>query len=124
MTRILLVVLAFSFVGCGTLRDPAVYSTEIQFTDLFVQRGAPSVHRFLTGSCSCAPEAVAWTATSDGVSNAECEAAADWYRTYGARWGWHVSMMRYNGNLDGATDPGAVPTIPHSCDLPAPGGSQ
>jgi len=103
--------------GCGSIRDASVYSTEIQFSDMTVRRAAPSVRHFLMTSCTCS-ESVAWTATGSDVTTEQCESAADWYRTYVGRWAWHIAMVRYNGSVEGAVDPGPVPQITTSCDLP------
>lgn len=119
MTRILLVLAVLSLslgAGCSTIRDATVYTSEIQFVDMSVRREAPAVRRLLTTSCTCS-EAVVWTSTVEGVSTEECEAAADWYRTYVGRWAWHISMMRYNGSVI-STDPGAAPEIVTTCELP------
>lgn len=116
-TLLLTLVLSIPFgVGCSTIRDAAVYTSEIQFVDMTVRREAPAVRRLLTTSCTCS-EAVAWTATVDGVTTEECEAAADWYRTYVGRWAWHVNMMRYNGSVI-SEDPGLAPEITTTCELP------
>jgi len=122
MTRSLLafLILSLGVAGCGTLRDPAVYATEIQYIDMTVSRGAPAVHRLLSTSCACAAgDPVVWTSTVEGFSTEDCEANAVWYRTYLARWPWHVAMMRYNGGLI-ETDPGEIPEVPSTCDLSAP----
>lgn len=106
--------------ACGTIRDSAVYTAEIQFEDMAVRRSAPAVRAQLLSACSCAVagETATWTATTEAVSTETCAADADWYRTYVGRWAWHIAMQRFNGGVDGATDPGAAPTIAHSCDLP------
>lgn len=118
MKRFLLVGLLSSLsVGCGTLRDATVYATEVQYVDLTVSRSAPAVRHFLQSSCACDAETVTWTSTSESVTSETCEANADWYRTYSSRWAWHVAMMRFNGSLEGAVDPGPVPEVPRTCDL-------
>lgn len=104
--------------GCGTIRDTNVYTAEIQFEDMTARRAAPAVRRVLMTDCTCDATTFAWTATTESVTNATCEANADWYRTYVGRWAWHVAMQRYNGGVEGATDPGQPPEIVHSCDLP------
>jgi len=101
--------------GCATIRDKNVYATEIQFSDLTVQRQAPFVRDFISASCTCSESA--WTASAAGVTDASCASAADWYAVYAARWAWHMEMMRYNGGLIEG-DPGAAPEIPQGCELP------
>lgn len=114
--RVYAMVAVLALAGCDAIRDPAVYSTEVQFIDMVVQRQAPTVRSFLEHSCSCSGDAE-WTATVETASNEECMAAADWYRVYAARWSWHVAMIRYNGRVSD-TDPGPVPEVPVSCELP------
>jgi hypothetical protein len=115
MTRLISISLvALSLAGCSTLRDMAVYRTEIDFSDLMVSRQAPTVRRFLESSCVCSEGA--WL-SGPNIPTGDCENAADWYFTYSARWSWHVEMMRYNGGVI-ETDPGAAPAINVSCALP------
>ena len=102
--------------GCATIRDQAVYATEVQYVDLTVRREAPVVRQFLMTSCTCSDDHQ-WTASAEGGSTADCEAAADWYRVYVARWAWHIAMIQYNGSMT-STDPGPVPEIVLSCELP------
>jgi uncharacterized protein YceK len=102
--------------GCATIRDKAVYATEVQYVDLTVRREAPVVRQFLTTSCTCSAT-FEWTASAEGGSSTDCAAAADWYRVYATRWAWHVSMIQYNGNMTD-TDPGPIPEIVPSCELP------
>jgi hypothetical protein len=110
----------FSVAGCGTIRDGAVYATEIQFEDMAVRHAAPAVRAQLLGSCSCTMtgDQPVWTSTVPSVSADTCSADADWYRTYVGRWAWHIAIQRHNGNVSGAIDPGAVPPIVHTCDVP------
>jgi hypothetical protein len=116
-TLALVVLFAVPFMaGCHNLRDMGVYQTEISFVDMAVQQSAPSVRRFLAADCAC--EGGVWSSKDEAsVATSECASAADWYVTYSARWSWHVAMMRYNGGVT-KTDPGAVPEIHASCDLP------
>lgn len=117
MRFFLLVTVLFLVTGCGSIRDVSVYSAEVQFVDLTVHRSAPSVRRVLETSCVCDTESVSWTSTDERVSSETCEANADWYRVYLARWDWHMRMMRYNGSVEGAEDPGPVPEVSRTCDL-------
>jgi hypothetical protein len=114
--RYLLTLALIAISGCCPLRDMSVYRTEIDFSDLMVNRQASTVRRFLASSCSCSEGT--WDATPGvNVSSEDCASASDWYFTYSARWAWHVEMMRYNGGVS-STDPGEAPEIAPSCDLP------
>lgn len=112
---VMLVVFA-ALSGCATIRDAAVYATEVQYVDMTVRREAPAVRRFLMTACTCSAT-FEWTATAEGVTTEECAASADWYRVYAQRWPWHIAMIQYNGSMTD-TDPGPVPEIVLSCDLP------
>lgn len=112
--RYVLALALLTLAGCCPLRDMSVYRTEIDFSDLMVNRQAPTVRRFLASYCEC--DDGTWSAGAN-ASSEDCASAADWYFTYTARWAWHVEMMRYNGGVS-STDPGAAPAIAPSCSLP------
>lgn len=128
MKILALAVLLASFAtisGCATIRDPAVYATEVQYIDMTVRREAPAVQHFLMTSCTCS-DAYEWTASTEGGSTPACAAAGDWYRVYVARWAWHIEMIRYNGSVT-STDPGPIPEIVPTCatpELPATSGGE
>lgn len=117
MNKILMAVMTVAVLtGCGAIRDKAVYATEVQYVDMTVRYEAATVKRFLTSACTCSGEGV-WVASSENSTTEDCASAGDWYRVYSSRWAWHVGMMRYNGRTSD-TDPGAIPEIAMTCELP------
>lgn len=115
MRRIYVLLLSL-LVACSNIRNRNTYRAEVDFTNVVVTRGLPSVTRYLETQCRCVDGV--WSSSVTGVDNESCIAAADWAFTVSARWPWHHSMMRYNGSLTD-TNPGPAPTIPPlSCTLP------